>query len=48
VDQKLDFVILRIEVTRASRGLSAISELLVSLVTNTPVCRRSFAVFYWM
>jgi len=32
VAQKLHFAILRIEVTRASRGVSAIAELLVTLV----------------
>jgi len=32
VAQKFHFVILRIEVTRASRGLSAIAELLVSTI----------------
>jgi len=36
VAQKLHFAILRIEVTRASRGLSAIAELLVT-------ARRSYA-----
>jgi len=32
VAQKLHFAILRIEVTRASRGLSAIAELLVTVL----------------
>jgi len=35
VAQKFHFAILRIEVTRASRGLSAIAELLVKLMKLT-------------
>jgi len=35
VAQKFHFAILRIEVTRASRGLSAIAELLVTLAVLT-------------
>ena len=34
--QKFHFAILRIEVTRASRGLSAITELLVQITKVTP------------
>jgi len=42
VAQKFHFAILRIEVTRASRGLSAIAELLVKYNTETENSQQIF------
>jgi len=44
VAQKFHFAILRIEVTRASRGLSAIAELLVQTIAQKPLNRYNSAI----
>jgi len=44
VAQKFHFEFLRIEVTRASRGLSAIGELLVAIVIVTVLSLEHFRV----
>jgi len=46
VAQKFHFEILRIEVTRALRGLSAIAELLIFLATGRNISERSSDPLY--
>jgi len=46
VAYKFHFAILRIEVTRASRGLSAIAELLVLFEDSRPTCWTSLETVF--